>query len=247
MRVLAGKSALVTGASRGIGRAIALRLAQDGAQVAVHYGSHETDAQETVASIDAAGGSAFAIRANLREPDDIRALWTAYDAEASGVDIIVNNAGTALLQPFEQQTAADFDQVFAVNARAPFLLIQAGALRLRDGGRIINISSAVTRVAFPDDVAYAMTKGALATMTLTLAKVFGPRAITVNAVSPAVVRTDMTAWLANPELEQAAARLSTFGRVAEPGDIADVVAFLASDDARWITGQCLDSSGGTQL
>ncbi|WP_432947754.1 SDR family oxidoreductase [Kribbella sp. CA-253562] len=244
---LDGKSALVTGASRGIGRAIALRLARDGARVAVHYGTNGAAAKQTVADIEEFGGSAFLVEAMLGRPGDAEAVWTAYDAESSGVDIIVNNAGVAGLGPFGQQSADDFDWMLAVNVRAPFFLVQKGLSRLRDGGRIVNVSSAVTRIAFPEGVGYAMTKGALDVMTVALAKELGPRGITVNSVNPAVVATDLNPWLSDPDLARRAASYSVFDRVGIPVDVADVVAFLVSDDARWITGQSVDVSGGSYL
>lgn len=144
-------------------------------------------------------------------------------------------------------TEADYDRVFAVNVKAPFFVIRQGLDRLRDGGRIINISSGVTRIAFPAIAAYAMTKGAVDTLTLTLAKDLGPRGITVNSVSPGIVETDINPWLADPDAHAQAAAYSAFGRVGEAADIADVVAFVASDDARWITGQAIDATGGSLL
>ncbi|MFI8420852.1 SDR family oxidoreductase [Streptomyces sp. NPDC085460] len=244
---LTGKTALVTGASRGIGRAIALRLAADGARVAVHYASNEAAAKETVAAIEASGGSAFAIRTELGVPGDAEALWRAFDAHADGVDILVNNAGIAGAGTIDEVEEADYDRVFAVNAKAPFFIVKHGLDRLRDGGRIINISSGVTKVAFPGMTSYAASKGAVEVLTLTLAQTLGSRGITVNAVSPGTIETDIHPWMADPAAKAHAAGFSVFDRVGQPGDVADVVGFLASEDARWVTGQNIDASGGSGL
>ncbi|MFD8972187.1 SDR family oxidoreductase [Streptomyces sp. NPDC059593] len=244
---LAGRTALVTGASRGIGRAIALRLAADGARVAVHYASNETAAKETVAAIEAAGGSAFAIRAELGVPGDAEALWKAFDEHADGLDILVNNAGIAGPGLIHEVEEADYDRVFAVNAKAPFFIIKQGLGRLRDGGRIVNISSGVTKVAFPGMTSYAASKGAVEVLTLTLAQTLGSRGITVNAVSPGTIETDIHPWMADPAAKAHAAGFSVFDRVGQPEDVADVIGFLASDAARWVTGQNLDASGGSGL
>ena len=241
---LSGKTALVTGGSRGIGRAIALRLAADGARVAVHYGSNEAAAKETV---EAAGGGAFAVQADLAAEDAAEVLWAAFDRQASGLDILVNNAGIAKQQPIADVTPEWFDRIVAVNAKAPFFVIKHGLGRMRDGGRIINISSGVTRIAFPADTPYAMSKGALNILTLALAKELGPRGITVNTVAPGIVETEMNGWLADPAAAAWAAEKSAFNRVGRPADIADVVAFVASDDARWVSGQYVDATGGSQL
>ncbi|WP_078869112.1 SDR family oxidoreductase [Streptomyces sp. NRRL B-1347] len=247
---LAGRTALVTGGSRGIGRGIAERLGRDGARIAVHYGSNEAAAKETVAAIERAGGSAFAIGAELGRPGDAEALWSAFDAHADGVDILVNNAGIGTSRPFADTDEAEFDRLFAVNAKAPYFITQLAAERLRDGGRIINISSGVSRAAvMPDILTYAMTKGALDVFTRNLSKVLGPRGITVNSVAPGVVDTDVNAaWLRGEGNEAAwagAAALSALGKVGTVEDIADVVAFLASPDGRWVTGQWLDATGGS--
>ncbi|MFF7632309.1 SDR family oxidoreductase [Kitasatospora sp. NPDC008050] len=253
MSRLSGKTALVTGGSRGIGKGIALRLAAEGALVAVHYGTNESAAKETVSEIEAAGGRAFAIGAELGVPGDAAALWAAFDEAlaahdgGSGLDILVNNAGVGLYGVVGEVAEADFDRVFAVNTKAPYFIIQQGLGRLRDGGRVINISSGVTRIAYPITSAYSMTKGAINTLTLTLAQQLGPRGITVNAVAPGLVNTDMTAELREPAAQAEAAALSIFNRVGEPADIGDAVAFLASDDARWVTGQVLDGTGGSHL
>ncbi|MGC0329599.1 3-oxoacyl-[acyl-carrier protein] reductase [Streptomyces sp. SAI-170] len=248
MGVLTGRTALVTGASRGIGRGVAERLARDGARVAVHYGSNETAAKETVAAIEEAGGSAFAIGAELGRPGDAAALWEEFDRHADGLDILVNNAAIATSRPFEEIDEAEYDRLFAVNVKAPHFLVQQGLTRLRDGGRIVNISSGLARTAaMPHVMAYAMTKGALDVLTRDLAKVLGPRGITVNSVAPGIVDTDVNAeWLrASDEAWQGAAAYSALGRVGTPADIADAVAFLVSDDGRWVTGHWLDATGGS--
>ncbi|MEV6605438.1 SDR family oxidoreductase [Kutzneria sp. NPDC051319] len=248
---LDGKVALVTGGSRGIGRAIALRLARDGATVAVGYAREESAAREVVDHIERGGGHAFALGAELGRHGDAARLWAAFDRSRSdgAVDIIVNNAGIGRSPDLATLTESGFDEIFAVNVRAPFFVVQQGLRRLRDGGRIINVSSGLARVAMPEIMAYGSTKGALDTFTLNLAKELGPRGITVNSVAPGIVDTDVNAgWLrGNPAAQAHAASLSALGRVGRPEDIADVVAFLASDDARWVTGRVLDATGGSAL
>jgi len=250
MSTLAGKTALVTGASRGIGRAIALRLARDGARVGVHYGSRADAAEQTVKTITEGGGEAFAFQARLGVPGDAEALWTAFDAHADGLDILVNNAGILGGRiPFAEVTEATYDEVFAVNTKAPFFIVQRALSRIRDGGRIINISTRFTHGSrLPELLPYAMSKAAIDSLTATLAKELGPRGITVNAVGPGATDTDMNAArLATPEGRAAIAASSPLNRVAQPEDIADIVAFLASDDARWVTGEWIDASGGSML
>ncbi|MFH8348085.1 SDR family oxidoreductase [Streptomyces sp. NPDC018045] len=251
MGVLTGRTALVTGGSRGIGRAVAERLGRDGALVAVHYGRDEAAAKETVTAIEKTGGRAFAIQAELGVPGDAAALWSAFDAQADGLDILVNNAGiVGRRASLSGVTEEDFDHVFAVNTKAPFFVTQQGLARLRDGGRVINVSTVLTRgAASAELIAYSMTKGAIDVFTSTLAKDLGPRGITVNAVAPGVVDTDMNAdWLRNdPEAQRTSAAISPLGRVGAPRDIGDIVAFLASDDSRWVTGQWIDATGGALL
>ncbi|MFD9480227.1 SDR family oxidoreductase [Streptomyces nojiriensis] len=244
------RTALVTGGSRGIGRAIAERLAADGVTVVLTYANDGAAARETVERIAKDGGRAFALQAELGSPGSAAALWAAYDALGlDGVDIIVNNAGIGLPIPLGEITEQDFDRVFAVNVRAPFFVVQEALGRLRDGGRIINISSGAARIAMPEILAYGATKGALDTLTLNLAKALGGRGITVNSVAPGIVDTDVNAgWLrGNAEAEAHAASLSALGRVGRPEDIADVVGFLASDAARWVTGRVVDATGGSAL
>ncbi|MFB4301325.1 glucose 1-dehydrogenase [Actinomadura sp. NTSP31] len=254
-RALDGKVALVTGGSRGIGRAIAQRLGRDGATVAITYARDEAAAREVVERIGKDGGRAFALRAELGRHGDAAALWAAFDAEGrehvpdGAVDIIVNNAGIGRSSDLASLTEEQFDEVFAVNVRAPFFVVQEGLKRLRDGGRIINVSSGAARLAMPEIIAYGATKGALDTFTLNLAKELGPRGITANSVAPGIIDTDVNAdWLrGDPEAEAQAASLAALGRVGRPEDVADIVAFLASDDARWVTGRVVDATGGSGL
>ncbi|MEU5218123.1 glucose 1-dehydrogenase [Streptomyces sp. NPDC020807] len=254
MARLAGRTAIVTGASRGIGRGVAERLAADGALVAVHYGRDEDAARATVRGVEERGGRAFAFRSDLAAPDAVDVFYAGLDAglaelgEEPGFDILVNNAGASGSGRVHELSPEVFDRLFAINVKAPLFLIQRGLDRLRDGGRIVNVSSLATRTAFPESVTYAMTKGAVDTMTLALAKELGPRGITVNAVAPGFVATDMNARRrTTPEARAALAAHSVFGRIGDPADIADVVAFLVSDEARWVTGQYLDVSGGSAL
>jgi len=251
---LKGKIAVVTGASRGIGRAIAIRLGRDGALVAVHYGRNKKSADETVREVEGAGGAAFSVGVDLSSAATVDQLFKLLDAELTKrngnnrFDILVNNAGVAPDSSVETATEAVYDEVFALNAKVPFFASQKALPRLRDGGRIINISSAVTRIAFPQKAAYAMTKGALNILTLELAKALGPRNITVNSLAPGFTETDMAApILNNPQARAYASSLSAFNRVGQPDDIADAAAFLASHDGRWVTGQYIDATGGAQL
>lgn len=247
MGVLTGRTALVTGASRGIGRAVAERLARDGARVGVHYGSSEAAAKETVAGIEAAGGSAFAVRAVLGVPGDARALWEAFDRHADGVDILVNNAGAATFATVGDTDEELYDRAHALNAKAPFFVIREGLGRLRDDGRIINVTAA-TDFGIPAIAATHMAKGAVTTLTRSLAVELAPRGITANSVAPGFIDTDLTApVLADAGMRAHAESVSVFGRVGTTQEVADVVAFLASPDSRWMTGQHLDATGGSLL
>jgi 3-oxoacyl-[acyl-carrier protein] reductase len=256
MSTLDGKVALVTGASRGIGRGIAERLASDGALVAVHYGTNADAAAGTVAAIEAAGGSGFPVGAQLGVPGDVATLFAALDAElaerqgSTDLDIVVNNAGVSLQGGLAETTPELYDEQFAVNARAPLFIAQAAAERMGDGGRIISISSGVTRQAWPGLLAYSMSKAAIDVMARTLAKELAPRGITVNVVAAGLVDTDMNAgWLRTGDeaAREQAASVSAFDRIGEPADVADVVAFVASSDSRWVTGQVIDATGGSVL
>ncbi|MEU5882401.1 SDR family oxidoreductase [Spirillospora sp. NPDC047279] len=249
MEQTSGRTALVTGASQGIGRAVAERLAADGARVAVHYGTGEAAAKETIRRIENEGGRAFPVRADLASPDGVDALFARLEAELAGrpLDVLVNNAAAAPGGPIETDTPDAFDRLFAVNVRAPYFIVQRALPLLPDGGRIITLSSVATRMANPTQTSFAMTKGALETMSRTLAQALGGRGVTVNAVAPGGTRTEANESVFPPETWDAVGGLSALGRVGRASDVADVVAFLASDGARWVTGQVIDASGGLFL
>ncbi|KAB8194238.1 SDR family oxidoreductase [Nonomuraea phyllanthi] len=250
MSDLTGKAALVTGASRGIGQAIATRLASKGAMVIVHFGTDEAGAMATVGEIERAGGTALAVQAELGVDGDVEKLFAGIEAGLAGrpLDIVVNNAAAQPAGPLGATTRAEFDHLFAVNVRAPYFIIQRALPLLRDGGHIVTISSVATRMANPAQTSFAMTKGAIETMSLTLANELGARGITVNAVAPGATRTPANASVFEaPGLAGFIAGSTALDRLGDAGDVADVVAFLASDAARWITGQVIDASGGLFL
>ncbi|GAB2592382.1 SDR family oxidoreductase [Streptomyces capparidis] len=249
MSDLTGRTALVTGASRGIGRAVAERLAADGALVAVHYGSNDAAARDTVRTIREAGGQAFAVRAELGVDGDVDTLFAGLEEGLAGrpLDILVNNAAiNEYSATIDGATREDFDRVFAVNVRAPLFITQRALPLMRDGGRIVNISSGVTWFATPE-IVYAMTKGALNVFSRSLAQSQGHRGITVNTVSPGITETDMNSWLDTPGATESVAGMVALGRHGKPADVGDAVVFFASDDARWITGQTLEVNGGLFL
>ncbi len=250
---LAGKFALVTGASRGIGRAIACFLAERGAAVAVHYGRREEDAQATVATIQANGGTAFAIGADLVDVEGLAPLVTGVMSEATRlgfdrIDILVNNAGIGGGGAICDISAVALDRLYAVNVRAPFLLTGLALSHIRDGGRIINLSSMVSLAAYPGSIGYAATKAAINSFTRSLAAEVGRRNITVNAVAPGATETDfIRSYLEDPASRAFFEQSAALGRIGNVNDIASAVAFLASDEGRWITGQVLQCSGGMHL
>ena len=250
---LQGKAALVTGASRGIGRAIAIRLAREGALVGVHYARNQEAVEETVKTIERAGGKAFALRAELSSIAGINQLLKALDTEltkhtgTARFDILVNNASIAELGAIEETSEELFDRHFAINVKAVYFLTKDALPRLNDGGRIINISSSGTRFAEPSHSAYYMTKGAVNNLTLTLAQTLGKRGITVNSLAPGVTDTEINAAWLNDDAKRYLSGQTALGRVGTTEDMAGVAAFLASEDSRWVTAQCIEASGGLRL
>jgi 3-oxoacyl-[acyl-carrier protein] reductase len=245
---LSGKTALVTGASRGIGRATALALAKAGACVLVHYGRGAKEADSVVAEIRKAGGRAEAVAADLGAPDGAHKLAEqARRIVGARLDALVANAGISKAATIEDTTVADFDNLFAVNVRAPFFLVQQLLPILSEGSSIILTSSLAARAVVGTIPAYAATKGAIDTLVKHFAAALGPRGIRVNAVAPGVVATDMSNFAKTDAGRDYVLGLQTFKRLAAPDDIADVVAFLASSDARWITGETVHVDGGSKL
>lgn len=250
---LSGKTALVTGASRGIGREIALRLAADGAVVAVHYGASADAARSVQGEIEAGGGKAFLLQADVASVEAIAEMFRSLDGELSArgienLDILVNNAGIGVQGDVETTSEQDFDAVFATNVKGLLFVTQHAAPRIRDGGRIINISSMVGHNAYPGAIAYAATKAAVDSMTKSMALGLGPRGITVNAVAPGATNTDFIAFVMdNPAIVDHIKAQTALGAIGQAQDIASVVAFLASDAARWITGERVRASGGMHL
>ena len=247
MPALTGKVAIVTGASRGIGRAIAERLANDGATVAVNYARSSEEARDVVTGIAGRGGAALAVQADVGRVSDVRRLFKETIDRFGHVDIVVNNAATLTFKPIEAVTEEEWDAVFAVNARGPFFVLQEAARCLPSGGRIINISTGATRLGLPLTGVYVGSKGALEQFTMVLANELGARGITVNAVAAGVTETKMLADMFKhypPELKAMMIQRTPMGRLGKPQEIADVVAFLASEDARWVTGQTISADGG---
>jgi 3-oxoacyl-[acyl-carrier protein] reductase len=245
MSGLAGKVAIVTGGSRGIGAAIARKLGADGANVVVNYSRNEDAARHVVAQVERAGSRTIAAQADMSDPTQIEALF-ARTMEAFGrVDILVNNAALSGGRPLETTDALFYDEMFAVNVRGPLLAMRFAAQYIGpEGGRIVNISSGITRSPTAQWAVYAASKSALETMTACLAVELGPRHITVNAVAPGITQTDMLREVMPADVQQRLIADTPLGRLGQTDDIADVVAFLCGHEARWITGQTLIANGG---
>jgi 3-oxoacyl-[acyl-carrier protein] reductase len=240
MASLSGKVAIVTGASSGIGKAIAERFAEDGAIVVVNYSKSGEKAQQVAAAIQAKGGKAVVFQADMSQVPEARRLVIETVKQFGRLDILVNNAGRFMPKSLAETTESDFDEVMALNARGPYFAMQEAANVLKDGGRIVNISTGGTHLSFPGATAYLGSKGALEQYTKGLAQELAPRGITVNTVSPGFTETGMM----TEDYRLIGIQMSPLKRLGLPIDIADVVAFLVSDEARWLTGQNIQAGGG---
>ena len=248
MSKLSGKVAIVTGASKGIGAAIAKSLAANGASVVVNYASSKEGADKVVAAITAAGGKAVAVGGNVAKAADAKAIVDAAIATYGKLDVLVNNAGVYDMKPLEEITEEHYHQIFDVNVLGLLLVTQEAAKHLPKGGSIVNVSSVVSRITPPNSAVYTGTKGAVDAITGVLAKELGPKGIRVNSVNPGMVETEGThsAGFIGSDFENWAVSSTPLGRIGQPHDIASVVTFLASDDAGWLTSQLLIASGGMQ-
>ncbi len=247
MKNLEGKVALVTGASKGIGAAIARELGSRGAAVAVNYSGSKAAAEKVVAEIEKAGGRAIAVQANVADPDAIGPLVKTVAEKFGPIDVLVNNAGIYEFGPLEAITPEHFHKQFNLNVLGLLLTTQAAVAHFNPkGGSIINIGSVVGRMAFPNGAVYSATKGAVDSITVSLSKELGAKGIRVNALNPGLIETEGTheAGVIGSEMSEGAAKQTPLGRIGQPKDVATAVAFLASDDSGWLSGQTIYASGG---
>jgi 3-oxoacyl-[acyl-carrier protein] reductase len=237
---LEAKTALVTGGSRGIGRAIAERLAADSAAIVINYARNEQLAHEVVKAISAKGGKAIGVQADVSKPAEVQRLFSEAEKAIGGLDIVIANAGVHIVKPLIENTEADYDYIFDINTRGVFFTLQEAGRRVRDGGRIVVVSTGGTKMHFANMSLYLGSKGAIEQFARSLSHELGPRNVTVNVLSPGFTDTDML-----PEEYRAyGASLSPFNRIGTAKDVADAAAFLASDAARWVTGENLQAGGG---
>jgi len=236
------KTAVITGGSRGIGRAIAERLAADGVAVVINYSRSPKQADEVVRRIIDRGGDAIAIQADISQPDDIKRLFNEAEKFGGRPDIVVANAGIFMMKPLAESTDEDYDNLFNVNTRGVFFTLREAAQRVKEGGRIIAVSTAGTKLPFAGAALYLGSKGAVEQFVRSLSRELGPRFITVNILSPGFTETDMLPK--DEQLRAYGASLSPFNRVGTAQEVAEVAAFLASDAAAWVTGQNVQASGG---
>lgn len=242
MPLLTGKVAIVTASSRGIGRAVAKRLSRDGAAVAVNYISSPELAEAVVTDIIANGGRAIAVQGSVANKVDVARLFDETEQKLGAIDIVVNVAGVSVFKPHLELTDDDFEKVFAVNARGAMYVLQAAAKHIKDGGRIVQFSTGGTMMPIPAGGVYAASKAAGERFAFALAKEIGHRQVTVNVISPGVTDTD--GLIMPKEAIDNLIGQTPLGRLGQPGDVADVVAFLVGDDAHWVTGQNIQANGG---
>jgi 3-oxoacyl-[acyl-carrier protein] reductase len=238
------KVALVTGASRGIGMAIAERLAHDGFKLIINYSETAAPAEALVRKLEGAGGQAIALKADISDPSAVRGMFDAAEAAFGGIDVLVNNAGIMALAPIAETDDASFDRLIAVNLKGTFNTLREAAKRLRNGGRIVNFSSSVVGLLMPTYGVYAATKAAVEGLTSILAKELRGRNITVNAVAPGPTATDLFLKGKPQDVVDRMAKMAPLERLGQPSDVADVVSFLAGPDAAWVNGQVLRVNGG---
>ncbi|HVU58840.1 MAG TPA: SDR family oxidoreductase [Puia sp.] len=244
MSTLNEKVILITGASRGIGATIARRLARAGAKVIVNYAGSKEPAEKLVEKIKAAGGNAIALQADVSQPDQVRNLFDAAIAYYGQIDVLVNNAGILFNTLIKDTTDEDFSRIFDINVKGTFNTMREAATRLADNGSVINFSTSVNRIMLPTYGPYVATKAAVESLSRVFSKEVGPRGINVNIVSPGPTNTELFTKGKSEELIARLASLSAFNRIGEPDDIAKVVEFLASDDAKWISAQNIGVNGG---
>ncbi|WP_369973960.1 SDR family oxidoreductase [Pelomonas sp. KK5] len=238
------KVALVTGASRGIGAAIAERLARDGFTVALNFAGNASEAEQLVRKIEAAGGRAITAQADVSDAAAVARMFDAAEAAFGGIDVLVNNAGIMKLAPLADSDDALFDSQVAINLKGSFNTLRQAARRLRDGGRIVNLSTSVVGLKLENYAVYTATKAAVEAMTGILSKELRGRSITVNAVAPGPTATDLFLKGKSDELIERMSRMNPLERLGTPADIANAVAFLAGPDGGWINGQVLRANGG---
>ncbi|RPK28254.1 SDR family oxidoreductase [Paenibacillus xylanexedens] len=244
MNKLSGKVALVTGSSRGIGRAIAEQLAELGADVVINYTSRPDKAEEIAEIVRQKGVRAITVQADLARKEDVERLFSQTISELGKVDILINNAGIMKTTPLAEVTEEEFDQQFAINVKGTFFACQQALKHMEDGGRIVNFSTSVTGQMFPNYSVYAGTKGAVEQITRQLAKEFGSKQITINAVAPGPVNTELFSVGKTEQQLEGIRKMNAFGRLGEPEDIASVISFLVGTDSQWVTGQTIRVNGG---
>ena len=244
MKSLSNKVAIVTGSSRGIGAQIAITLAEAGASVVINYSSNQKPADKIVSEINASGGSAVAIKADISSPEEVKLMFDLAISQFGKIDILINNAGSILYKTIQDTTDDDFDKIFSVNVKGTFNTLREAASRLENDGRIINLSSSTTRLMLPTYGAYCATKGAVEQLTRVFSKEVGARNITVNSISPGPVNTELFTAGKSEEVINRLASMSAFDRIGEPLDVARVVSFLVSEEASWVTGQNIGANGG---
>ncbi|WP_312115636.1 SDR family oxidoreductase [Brevibacillus reuszeri] len=239
-----GRVVLITGASRGIGRSMAERFAREGAKVIINYNSNKSLAEEAVRHIQSEGGEAVAISADLSKVAEVNKLIEESLRVYGKIDVLINNAGLMITKPLEAVTEEDFDRLFATNVKGTFFACQRAAQHMTSGGRIINFSTSVTGAMFPQYSVYSGTKGAVEQFTRQLAKELGPKGITINAVAPGPVNTELFSQGKSQEQIDAIVRMNSFQRLGEPEDIIGAVLFLAGAESQWVTGQTIRVNGG---